>query len=177
MNKTLSRILWIAVGVLLVIAGAACMLNPGAVLTWMTVFLGVAMLVSGVIDIVIFAAGHKFMLGSGWMLLDGILTVVLSLFVLGNKAFTAMTLPFIFGMWLIFTGISKFASSFDLKYLGVRGWGWFTALGVLLTVVGFISFSTPIVSAVALSVTGGVILILEGTYYILRGCFSNRIWN
>lgn len=176
MNRTLSRVLWIAAGVLLMVAGVACMANPGAVLTGMTIFLGIAMLISGIVDIVIFAVGHSFMFGSGWLLLDGILTVILSLFVLGNRTFTAITIPFIFGMWLIFSGISKFVNSFDLKYLGVRGWGWFTALGILLALVGFISFTTPAVSAVALSVTVGVLLILEGTAYILRACFAKRLW-
>ena len=121
MNRTLSRVLWIAAGVLLMVAGVACMANHGAVLTGMTIFLGIAMLISGIVDIVIFAVGHSFMFGSGWLLLDGILTVILSLFVLGNRTFTAITIPFIFGMWLIFSGISKFVNSFDLKYLGVRG--------------------------------------------------------
>ena len=84
MSRTTSRVLWVIAGVLLVMAGIVCLRNPGAALTSMTMILGVAMLFSGIVDIVIFATAHNYMAGSGWFLLDGILTVLLSLFVLGN---------------------------------------------------------------------------------------------
>lgn len=176
MSRTTSRVLWVIAGVLLVIAGIACLRNPGAAFTSMTVILGVAMLFSGIVDIVIFATAHNDMAGSGWFLLDGILTVLLSLFVLGNGWFTALTLPFIFGMWLIFSGITKFVNSFDLQRLGVRGWGWFTAIGVLLAYAGFFSFLSPIASLVAMTTVIGVFLVMQGIASIVRGCFSGRLW-
>ena len=176
MSRTTSRVLWVIAGVLLVMAGIVCLRNPGAALTSMTMILGVAMLFSGIVDIVIFATAHNYMAGSGWFLLDGILTVLLSLFVLGNGWFTALTLPFIFGMWLIFSGITKFVNSFDLQRLGVRGWGWFTAIGVLLACAGFFSFLSPIASLVAMTTVVGMFLILRGIVSIMRGCFSGRLW-
>lgn len=175
MNKTLSRVLWVISGILLVICGILCLKDPGAALTGMTVVLGAAMLFSGIVDIVIFATSHNYMIGSGWFLLDGILTVLLSLFVLGNDLFTALTLPFIFGMWLIFSGISKFVNSFDLQRLGVKGWGWFTAYGILMAVVGFISFLSPVTGIVTITVMVGILLILQGIASVLRGCFSGRL--
>ena len=116
------------------------------------------------------------MAGAGWFLVDGILTVLLSLFIMGNQWFTALTLPLIFGMWLLFSGITKFVNSFDLQRLGVRGWGWFTALGVVLAVVGFMSFLNPLASMVAMAAMVGVFFILQGIASILRGCFSGRFW-
>lgn len=55
MNKTVSRVLWIVAGVLLIVAGGACMLHPGAALSGLSFLLGMAMLFSGVVDIIIFA--------------------------------------------------------------------------------------------------------------------------
>lgn len=123
MNKTLSRVLWIIAGVLLIVAGVYCFVSPEAALSGLSLILGLAMLFSGIVDIVIFASSRRFMLGSGWFLLDGIFTVLLAIFLLCNQAFTMLSLPFIFGMWLLFGGISRFVSSFDLQRLGVRGWG------------------------------------------------------
>lgn len=123
MNKTLSRVLWIIAGVLLIVAGVYCFVSPDAALSGLSLILGLAMLFSGIVDIVIFASSRRFMLGSGWFLLDGIFTVLLAIFLLCNQAFTMLSLPFIFGMWLLFGGISRFVSSFDLQRLGVRGWG------------------------------------------------------
>ena len=176
MSRTISRVLWIVAGVLLVIAGIACLRDPGAALTSMTMILGIAMLFSGIVDIVAFATAHNYIAGSGWFLLDGILTVLLSMFVLGNSWFTTLTLPFIFGMWLIFSGITKFVNSFDLQRLGVRGWGWLTVLGVLLACAGFCSFLSPIVSILAMATIVGMLLILQGIASIMRGCFSRSFW-
>ena len=132
MNKTVSRVLWIVAGVLLIVAGGACMLHPGATLSGLSFLLGMAMLFSGVVDIMIFATAGSSIYGSGWFLVDGILTVLLSIFLLCNQMFTMMTLPYILGMWLLFSGITKFVNSFDLRRFGVRGWGWVTAFGLLM---------------------------------------------
>lgn len=71
MNKTVSRVLWIVAGVLLIVAGGACMLHPGATLSGLSFLLGMAMLFSGVVDIIIFAtAGQQYlrfrMVFGGW---------------------------------------------------------------------------------------------------------------
>ena len=176
MSRNVSRVLWVVAGVLLIVAGVLCLASPSLTLSSISLFFGVAMLLSGVVDIVIFAAGNRYMAGAGWFLVDGILTVLLSLFILFNQWFTALTLPFIFGMWLMCSGISKFANSFELRRLGVRGWGWFTALGLILAALGFFSFLDPVAGMVAISALAGVFLILQGIASILRGCLSHRFW-
>ena len=70
MNKTVSRVLWIVAGVLLIVAGGACMLHPGAALSGLSFLLGMAMLFSGVVDIIIFATAGSSIYGSGWFLVD-----------------------------------------------------------------------------------------------------------
>ena len=176
MNKTVSRVLWIVAGVLLIVAGCACMLHPGATLSGLSFLLGMAMLFSGVVDIMIFATAGSSIYGSGWFLVDGILTVLLSIFLLCNQMFTMMTLPYILGMWLLFSGITKFENSFDLRRFGVRGWGWVTAFGLLMAAAGFLSFMDPLAAAVTLSVLAGLFLMIQGVVSIAFGCLSGRFW-
>ena len=174
MSRTAYRVLWTVAGILLIVAGIVCICWEGAAVASLALFLGLAMLVSGVVDVLIFFAGRNAMFGSGWFLVDGILTVILALFVLYNQAFTMLTLPFVFGMWLIFSGITRFVQSFDLKAFGVRGWGWFTAEGLLLALVGVISFLNPIAGMEAISVVLGISLILEGASALTRACCAGR---
>lgn len=176
MNKTVSRVLWILSGVILVAAGVVCITHPDVTLGGVSVLLGLAMLFSGVVDILIFSVASGFVFGSGWLLLDGILTVLLSIFILCNQVFTSLTLPFIMGMWLLVSGISHFVNSFDLRRLGAQNWIWFTVLGILLTVLGILSFSDPMIGAMTLSWIVGGILIVQGVVYILWGSTSNRFW-
>ena len=102
--------------------------------------------------------------------------VLLSLFLLFDQAFTALSLPFIFGMWLMFAGVSRVVNSLDLKAIGVRGWGWFTALGVLLAAAGFLSFLDPISGALTLSFLLGFLFLFQGLSALLRAIFSPRLF-
>ena len=161
MRKTTSRVLWILVGVLLVITGIACFAHPAATLGSLAILLGIAMLFSGVVDLVIFATARDAMYGSGWFLLDGVLTILLSIFILGNAAFS---------------GTSRMVNSFDLRRMGVKGWGWFTGAGVVLMIAGFISFLYPVAGALILTWLVGFLLILQGVASILRGGLAHRMW-
>ena len=73
MRSTLWRVLWVISGVLLMAAGVTAILNPSVALTSLALLIGISMLISGIIDIVIFAETYKLFTGSGWILADGIL--------------------------------------------------------------------------------------------------------
>ena len=96
------------------------------------------MLAAGIAEIVVFAGTSKTLLGSGWLLLNGVLTVIMALLLLFNQWFTLLSLPLLFTLWLLFSGIGRFVSAFDLRALGVRAWGWVLAIGILLTAAGII---------------------------------------
>lgn len=168
------RVLNIAAGVLLIAAGVYCLCNQDIAVLSAGLLLGLFMLVSGVIEIAVFAGTSGVLIGSGWLLLDGVLTVIMSLFLLFNQWFTMMSLPILFTVWLLFSGVSRFVSAFDLKALGMRGWGWILALGIVLLVFGVVCMMDPWVSVVAVGVTVGLVLILEGIGTIAVACISRR---
>ena len=169
------RVLNIAAGVLLIAAGVYCLCNQDIAVLSAGLLLGLFMLVSGVIEIAVFAGTSGVLIGSGWLLLEGVLTVIMSLFLLFNQWFTLLSLPFLFTIWLLFSGISRFVSAFDLRALGVRAWGWVLAIGILLIVGGFVCMMDPWVSVVAIGVTVGLVFILEGVSAIVCACISKRI--
>lgn len=169
------RVLNIAAGVLLIAAGVYCLCNQDIAVLSAGLLLGLFMLVSGVIEIAVFAGTSGVLIGSGWLLLDGVLTVIMSLFLMFNQWFTLLSLPFLFTIWLLFSGISRFVSAFDLRALGVRAWGWVLAIGILLIVGGFVCMMDPWVSVVAIGVTVGLVFILEGVSAIVCACISKRI--
>ena len=166
------RILNIVAGILLIAAGIYCLCNEDVAVLSAGLMLGVFMLAAGIAEIVVFAGTSGMLIGSGWLLLDGVLTVIMSLFLLFNQWFTLLSLPFLFTVWLIFSGISRFVSAFDLHALGVRGWGWVLAVGILLMVAGFICMMDPWVSAAAVGVTVGLVFLLEGFSAIVCACIS-----
>ena len=166
------RILNIVAGILLIAAGIYCLCNEDVAVLSAGLMLGIFMLAAGIAEIVVFAGTSGVLIGSGWLLLDGVLTVIMSLFLLFNQWFTLLSLPFIFTVWLMFSGISRFVSAFDLHALGVRSWGWVLAVGILLMVAGFICMMDPWVSAAAVGVTVGLVFLLEGISAIVCACIS-----
>ena len=166
------RILNIVAGILLIAAGIYCLCNEDVAVLSAGLMLGIFMLAAGIAEIVVFAGTSGVLIGSGRLLLDGVLTVIMSLFLLFNQWFTLLSLPFIFTVWLMFSGISRFVSAFDLHALGVRGWGWVLAVGILLMVAGFICMMDPWVSAAAVGVTVGLVFLLEGISAIVCACIS-----
>ena len=168
-SKTM-RVLNIVSGVLLILIGIYCLCNQDIAAATAGLMVGIFMLVSGIMEIVVFAATSRLLMGSGWLLLDGVLTVILSLFLLFNEWFTMLSLPFLFTLWLLFSGISRFVSAFDLKALGVRKWGWVLAVGIILMIAGFICMMDPWVSITAVGVTVGLVYLLEGVCSIIYAC-------
>ena len=172
MHTKTVRILNIVAGILLIVAGIYCLCNEDVAVLSAGLMLGIFMLAAGIAEIVVFAGTSGVLIGSGWLLLDGVLTVIMSLFLLFNQWFTLLSLPFIFTVWLMFSGISRFVSAFDLHALGVRGWGWVLAVGILLMLAGFICMMDPWVSAAAVGVTVGLVFLLEGISAIVCACIS-----
>lgn len=92
--------------------------KPQATLLSLAIVLGVFMLVSGILNIVAFAGAHNEIFGSGWLLVEGILNCIIGVFLLFNEWITVAALPFIFGMWVLFSGLCRLIGSFDMKKLG-----------------------------------------------------------
>ena len=164
------RILNIVAGILLIAAGIYCLCNEDVAVLSAGLMLGIFMLAAGIAEIVVFAGTSGMLIGSGWLLLDGVLTVIMSLFLLFNQWFTLLSLPFLFTVWLMFSGISRFVSAFDLRACGVRGWGWILAVGVILIAAGFVCMMDPWVSVAAIGVTVGLVFLLEGVSAVVYAC-------
>ncbi|MEG1017859.1 MAG: DUF308 domain-containing protein, partial [Oscillospiraceae bacterium] len=60
--------------------------------------------------------------------------------------------------------------SFDLKKLGVKGWGWLLAIGILLSLLGVASFINPLVGTIAIST-------IVGCFLIAYGISSTVLWS
>ena len=163
MSTKAIRIIDIAAGILLTAGGVFCLCNQDAAVVSAGILFGLFMLAAGIAEIVVFAGTSKTLLGSGWLLLNGVLTVIMALLLLFNQWFTLLSLPLLFTLWLLFSGIGRFVSAFDLRALGVRAWGW----------AGIICMMNPWISVAAVGLTVGLVLILQGISLVVCACISS----
>ena len=104
MSTKAIRIIDIAAGILLTAGGVFCLCNQDAAVVSAGILFGLFMLAAGIAEIVVFAGTSKTLLGSGWLLLNGVLTVIMALLLLFNQWFTLLSLPLLFTLWLLFSG-------------------------------------------------------------------------
>ena len=78
MSTKAIRIIDIAAGILLTAGGVFCLCNQDAAVVSAGILFGLFMLAAGIAEIVVFAGTSKTLLGSGWLLLNGVLTVIMA---------------------------------------------------------------------------------------------------
>ncbi|QQO10131.1 HdeD family acid-resistance protein [Breznakiella homolactica] len=175
MKNILWRIAWILVGLALIGIGVFFISSPNANLVTLSVLIGIVMLINGIIDIVAYARYRKIMISPGWELAEGIITVIVALVILFNYWVAAAILPFIISVWVLFAGITRTVTSFDLRRVGISSWGWSLFLGIAEIVFAVLSFFNPFVTALTIGLLVGIFFIFQGVTAILKGIFSDKM--
>ena len=177
--KVFVKVMWVIAGIALIIGGVSAFFNPiSAFLMWEYI-LGGAFVVSGLAGILAYFASRNVMLGAGWVLADGILSIIFGGMIIFGKyseGFLAITVSAIVGIWLIISGVNNLSRSFDMHRLGAKGWGWLTFWGLICIIGGVLVFCNPLVSAVGI-VSGlliGLPLIVGGVAMLFR-CLTTDI--
>ncbi len=133
------QFLWAVGGLSLYWAGCLVLNLPDGRLIEVSNRLGIAMLVSALINIFIFSKKEKEIHGSRWLLADGMCTAFLSVFPIFNKMIMPVMIPFFFGVWELVSGVLKVIDSKELKEEKIRGFHWFFAIGCFELVSGVAS--------------------------------------
>lgn len=156
------KIVTIISGVVLALTGIWCIARSGTTFLAMAFILGLAMLIHGVMSIVSCMTEKRQGFASGYVLADGVITLVLSIVVLSNQLVAEATVPMFFGMWLMFSGVMHTLQSLVVRGFGERNWGLGLGFGLLDAAVGISCFIRPIAGNVA-------VVLLLGVYFIVQG--------
>lgn len=100
-----------------------------------------------------------------WILLSGIFNMALGIILMSDEAFTMAVLPFIFGIWLAYSGASQIGRALLLKAQSFKYWGWMLASGVLTLAFSIFVIYRPLFGALG-------IIIWTSTSFILIGLFT-----
>lgn len=139
-------------GILVLLIGVVMIFTPFSDLVGLALFIGVAMFVSGISEIITFFSegiGYH----SGWVMASGILSTLLGGWILFGRGSSALiaTLPYVFAVWMIAEGIMSIAGAFTVKSVGSSMWGWMLVVGILVTILGFMLLLDPLTSTLYIS--------------------------
>ena len=111
--------LWIAVGLLYILAGVATFENPALASLLLTFMLGASLIISGMIRMTL---GFNMKIGTPWVLvfLSGVITLLLGFVILAHWPISSIyTLGFLLGLDLLFVGLGWIGVGLSLR-LGSR---------------------------------------------------------
>jgi membrane protein HdeD len=160
--KKSTMINWFIASLLLVVAGIVCLCLPvDTTLSTFAYIIGAIVLIVGIIEVVVYFTVGMY-IGSGFLLVNGIITMILGVLLLSNKDVTVAVLPYIFGMWFIIEGITEL--SLSLTGLKLRlSYSWvITVLSCLEIIFGVVAMFYPVASSISLVVLVGIFLLIEG---------------
>lgn len=165
-------------GVLIAILGISMLFTPLANLVTLALFIGIAMLISGISEIVSFCCeeiGQR----SGWMLASGIITTLLGIWTFFGRGSAALIaiLPFIFAVWVMSSSIMRIVGSVSLKSEGFSQWSLLLALGIIGTILGFILLFSPVLSSTIIALSIAFMLIVHGINNIIIFFRMNNLGN
>ncbi|MCD8337548.1 MAG: DUF308 domain-containing protein [Lachnospiraceae bacterium] len=154
-NLTLNAILTILVGILFV-------LNPGGTGSTIALIAGIAILLSGIGDIIRYISDREYGFLMSGSLFGGVIKCVLGLFAVTHTGTIITLLTYILSVFVIIGGVNCLESSTQLKRAGVSAWGVNMALSAVILAAGIFMLFFPFDAASTAIVIVGVILIADG---------------
>lgn len=142
---------WVSLvlGILFIAVALLMMFYPLEGYGALIILFSVCMFVSGIFEIVFSASNRKVLSGWGWYLTCGIIDLLMGLFLICVPGLTALMIPFLLAFWIMFRGFSAIGVAIDFQRLGVRGWGWYLAFGILAILCSFLILWSPGTGALA----------------------------
>ncbi|MBQ7901794.1 MAG: DUF308 domain-containing protein [Clostridia bacterium] len=167
-NFSWVQLLWAVAGIALLTASLIVVNVPDGGLVPVAYKPGLAMLIAGVTNLVVYAIKGRHLHGSGWLLADGMCTACLSLFPLFNQMIIPAIIPFFFGVWELFSGILKVIEAKELRGEKISGWRWFLAIGSFELLSGIFSLFKPVDELVGINHVIAIILLVQSSGFLFK---------
>lgn len=135
---SISKGLWLISAVLLGFAGFLALVSSMELLPVMMLVFGLIMMIAGFSSIVIFLLTRAMELSTSWLLADGMLTIILAIYILCNQTKVTLVTVTVFCLWVLFSGVMRLIGSLELFRASVKSWWWLALLAMGCIVLGFV---------------------------------------
>ncbi len=167
MLESLLKNWWILLlkGIVIVILSIYIFLNPDAAVLGLSLFIGIALLISGVFTTISSISYRKVVNNWKWYLVEGLIDSLLGIVILSAPGLTAAIVAFVVGLWFLFYGITKIVASFELRKNQITNWWVELIFGILAIVFSFMIMFNPFAGAITIA-------LLLGTFFLFTGLFN-----
>ena len=136
--------MYLIIGVLAFILGVFMLINPAITYEMMTLLLGLALLIFGVIEMIVGIFSRNIFVSRAAVIIGAVLNIVLGILLAANPGIAALTLPPILGMWMLYQSFMTISYAGDLKNFKVKGYGLTLFCGIVLLVLAILILLRPV---------------------------------
>ena len=165
--KTGTKIWLVISGILLIVLGVLCIINPAETLFATAWLIGCFTLVSGLSKLIFAFRTRRILPNTGMRILSALLQIMIGFFFLGHKMFLTLSLPMVFSLWVMTEGVVIAVQSFDYKKAGFGGWWAMLIFGIAVVVLGVFGLRNIEVAGKALTLMIGIGVIIVGLAYLM----------
>lgn len=153
-------------GLLLIISGIIVFVYPAESYITLSILFGVLMLATGIAELAIAVTSRNFFAVRSYTVIGGIIDILIGILLCCNIGMTAVILPVILGVYLLYHSFMIIGFGSDLEAFNIKGYGWPIAGGVLLLILSILILVNPF------SFGTSAVVILTGIALIMMGCIS-----
>ena len=175
MKEYLKRtgIISIIASILFAVLGIIMLTNPETTIKIVTMVLGVAIVIMGLVKIISYFALKGNLDFFNYELIYGVIALLLGIVILVHSNTFAAIVRIIIGMWIAYSGLVKTTLSLKLKSAGIKSWKFTLILALVSLIAGILIMFTNTASIVVL--TAIVMIIYSVTDIIDELIFMKNI--
>ena len=160
------RVLTIISGIIMVLMGAICLMNPGETFMNLAFLIGAVMVFCGIIHLLTYLIGRGMRNkgdNNGWILINALLTLLLGVLIMCNQLTVDMAIPMIFGTWMLVAGLLRIEAATRIdRNTKPKNFKAALITGVITLMVGLIGFINPLITYISIMYVLGFFLIVQG---------------
>lgn len=164
-------------GLIFIFLGMYIFKFPVSGMLGLIIYGGISLLISGIIIAIWAFSSRRENLGWGWQLGEGLLDIIIAVILLSNLGLTVITLPYVFAIYGIITGIFWIIQSSFFKRKGFSFWNILLIGGLFSLVIGSLIFYRPAIAAITIVGIIGILFIVHGIFLILFSFLVKRVKN
>ena len=136
--------MYLIIGVLAFFLGVFMLTNPAITYEMMTLLLGLALVIFGVIEMIVGIFSRNIFVSRAAVIIGAVLNIVLGVLLAANPGIAAITLPLILGMWMLYQSFMTISYAGDLKTFKVKGYGLTLFCGIVLLILAVLILLRPV---------------------------------
>lgn len=162
-------------GLIFILLGLYIYKFPVAGMLGLIIYGGISLLLSGIlIGLFAYSTRHKNE-GWGWHLGEAVLDIIIAVILLANLGLTVITLPYVFAIYGLLTGLFWIIHSTYLKRKGFSFWNIVLIGGLISLVIGSLILYNPVIAAITIVGIIGILFIVHGIFLILFSFLVRRV--